>query len=198
MVDMQSGNEKPDTSSEGGAVDISYTPSPFSFWNKMARTLWGTVWALFFRPSPRIFHAWRRFLLKLFGAKLGKNVHLYPTCRITMPWALEMGDYSCFGDGVICYNIGGVKIGANTTVSQYTHLCSSSHDYTRSNMPQTFGRIVVEDQVWVCADCFIGPGVTVGQGAVVGSMAAVFKDVEAWSVVGGNPAKFIKRRQMQE
>ena len=109
-----------------------------------------------------------------------------------------MGDYSCFGDSVICYNVGGVKIGSNSTVSQYSHLCSSSHDYTRANMPQTFGEVVIGDQVWVCADCFIAPGVNVGEGAVVGSRSAVFKDVEAWAVVGGNPAKYIKKRGMKD
>ena len=114
-----------------------------------------------------------------------------------MPWKLVMGDFSCLGDGVICYNIGGVRIGANSTVSQYSHLCSSSHDYTKPNMPQTFAEIIIEDQVWVCADCFIGPGVTIGQGAGVGSRAAVFKNVEPWTVVGGNPACYIKDRKIE-
>jgi putative colanic acid biosynthesis acetyltransferase WcaF len=180
-----------------GRVDLSYVPSPFSFGNKVARVLWGFVWLFLFRISPKPMHGWRRFWLRVFGAKLGKKVHLYPTCQITMPWKLEMGDYSCLGPGVICYNIGGVIIGTNVTVSQYCHICSSSHDFTHPNMPQTFFQVVVEDQAWVCADAFIGPGVTVGQGAVVGARAVVFKDVEPWAVVGGNPAKFIKERKMQ-
>lgn len=108
-----------------------------------------------------------------------------------------MGDHSCLGDGVICYNIGGVKIGANSTVSQYSHICTSSHDFTHPNMPQTFALVTIKDQAWICADAFIAPGVTVGQGAVVGARAAVFKDVEPWSVVGGNPAKFIKKREIK-
>jgi len=108
-----------------------------------------------------------------------------------------MGEYSCLGDGVICYNIGGVAIGANATVSQYSHICSSSHDYTKPNMPQTFAKVVIEDQAWVAADAYIGPGVTIRQGAVVGARAAVFKDVPAWTVVGGNPAKYIKKREIR-
>lgn len=91
-----------------------------------------------------------------------------------------------------------VTIGAYSTISQYSHLCSSSHDYTKPNMPQTFAEIIIEDQAWICADAFIAPGVTVGQGAVVGSRAAVFKDVEPWTVVGGNPAKFIKKWKLPE
>lgn len=186
------------TGLELNKVDLSDVPSPFSVWNKAARVIWGVGWLLLFRPSPRPLHGWRRFLLRLFGAQLGKKVHLYPSCRVTMPWKLKMGDYSCLGDGVICYNIGGVTIGANSTVSQFSHLCSSSHDYTKLNMPQTFAPISIENQAWVCADSFIAPGVTVGQGAVVGARSAVFKDVQPWTVVGGNPAKFIKKREIKE
>ena len=177
-------------------VDVSKSPSPFSFWNKSARVVWGVVYLFLFRPSPRTLHFWRCLLLRLFGAKIGKGVHLYPSSKITMPWRLKMDDHSCLGDGVICYNIGGVRIGAHSTVSQYAHICSSSHDYTKKNMPQTFAMVVIEDQVWVCADAFIGPGVTIGQGAVVGARSAVFKNVKPWTVVGGNPARFIKQRVM--
>lgn len=179
-------------------VDVSCCPSPFSLGNKLARVLWDATWLCLFRPSPRPLHAWRRSLLRLFGAKIGKGVHLCPSCRITMPWKLIMGDYSCLGDSAICYNVGGVRIGAHATVSQYSHLCSSSHDYEHANMPQIFGRVAVEDQSWVCADAFIGPGVTVGQGAVVGARASVFKDVDPWTVVGGNPARFIKKRTLKD
>ncbi len=178
-------------------VDVSYCPSPFSVSNKLARLLWGAVWVVLFRPSPRPCHAWRRLLLRAFGAEIGRGVHLYPSCRIAMPWKLQMGDHSCLGDAAICYNIGGVRIGAHSTVSQYSHLCSSSHDYERPNMPQTFAPVEIADQVWIAADAFIGPGVTVGQGAVVGARASVFKDVEPWTVVGGNPAKFIKKRELK-
>ena len=91
-----------------------------------------------------------------------------------------------------------MQIGKHSTVSQYSHLCTSSHDYEHSNMPQTFAPIVVEDQVWIAADAFIAPGVTIGKGAVVGARASVFKDVESWTVVGGNPARFIKKREIKE
>lgn len=90
-----------------------------------------------------------------------------------------------------------MQIGAHSTVSQYSHLCTSSHDYEHPNMLQTFAPIVIEDQVWIAADAFIGPGVTIGQGAVVGARGTVFKNVEPWTVVGGNPAKFIKKREIK-
>jgi len=109
-----------------------------------------------------------------------------------------MGDHSCLGPYVICYCGGGVQIGAHTTVSQYSHLCTSSHGYEHPNMPQTFAPIVIEDQAWIAADVFIAPGVTIAQGAVIGARASVFKDVESWAVVGGNPARFIKKREMKK
>lgn len=178
-------------------VDLSHVPSPFSFWNKVARVLWGLVWLLLFRPSPKPMFGWRRFLLSLFGAKLGRTTVVHPSCTITMPWKLTVGEHSCLGPNVNCYNIGGLTVKDNTTISQNVHLCTSSHDYTTPNMIQTFGEIVIEDQVWLCADAFIGPGTKIGTGAVVGARAVVTRDVEPWAVVAGNPAKFIKRREIK-
>jgi len=172
----------------------SYCPSPFSFGNKAARVIWNVTWLVLFRPSPRPLHAWRRLLLRLFGARIGRGVCLSPSCRIAMPWKLQMRDHSTLGDYVICYNIGGVRIGAYSTVSQYAHLCSSSHDYEHPNMRQTFALIEIEDQAWICADAFVGPGVRIGQGAVLGARANAFRDIEPWTVAGGNPAHTIKKR----
>lgn len=186
-------------SNQSMKVDLSHVPSPFSFWNKVARTVWGLIWLFLFRPSPRPLYGWRRFLLVLFGAELGKTrVFIHSSCKITMPWKLKAGNNVCLGPNVNCYNIGGIKIGSNTAISQNVHLCTSSHEFTKPDMPQTFAEIVIEDQGWICADAFIAPGITVGQGAVVGARAVVFKDVEPWTVVGGNPAKFIKKREMVE
>jgi len=175
-------------------VDTSYCPSPFSFLNKVARTIWNAAWLVLFRPSPRPLHAWRRLLLRLFGARIGRGVCLSPSCRIAMPWKLKVGEHSALGDYVICYNIGGVRIGAYSTVSQYAHLCSASHDYEHPHMRQTFAPIEIEDQAWICADAFVGPGVRIGQGAVLGARASAFRDIEPWTVAGGNPAHTIKRR----
>lgn len=107
-----------------------------------------------------------------------------------------MGDHSRMGDHARCYCVDKVSIGAHAMVSQFSYLCSASHDITKRKMPLITAPIHVEDQAWVCADAFVGPGVTVGQGAVVGARAAVFKDVPPWTVVGGNPAKFIKKREI--
>jgi putative colanic acid biosynthesis acetyltransferase WcaF len=179
-------------------VDLSNCPSPYSFKNKITRVLWNTTWLFLFRSSPKICHFWRCFILKCFGAKMGKKrVYIYPSCKIIIPWKLIVGNNVCIGPNVECDNRGGISIGNNTTISQNVHLCSSSHDYTTSNMNQTFKGIIIEDQVWICSDVFIGPGVTIGQGAVVGARSVVIKDVQAWTVVGGNPARFIKNREIK-
>jgi putative colanic acid biosynthesis acetyltransferase WcaF len=178
-------------------VDLSYTPSPHSVWNRLLRLAWGIFWLLIFRPSPRPFFAFRRFCLRLFGARIGKGANIYPSCRIWGPWNLTMGEHSCLADRVDCYCVAPIRLGAHAGVSQYSYLCSASHDYEDPRMPLTTAPIEIGDQAWVCADVFVGPGVTIGPGAVVGARSSVYKDVAPWTVVGGNPAKFIKKRVLR-
>ena len=105
-----------------------------------------------------------------------------------------MGDHSCLGDGVDCYCVDTIRLGANVTVSQYTFLCTASHDYCRLDMPLVTSPITIEANAWVAADVFIGPGVTVGSGAVVGARSTVLKDVQPMIVVAGNPARTLRKR----
>jgi putative colanic acid biosynthesis acetyltransferase WcaF len=177
-------------------VDLSRWGSPHSFRNKIARTVWGTVWLLLFRTSPRVCYTWRSVLLRLFGAEIGKGVRVSPSTKIGMPWRLKIGDWCAIGPGVDCDNDGGVTIGDHTIISQYSYLCSATRDYTRTNLPHTPSPIHVGDQVWICADVFVGPGVTIGQGAVVGARSSVFKNVPPWSIVVGSPARFLKKREL--
>lgn len=141
-------------------------------------------------------HAWRRFLLRLFGAKIGQKAHPYPSSRIWAPWNLEMGDSSCLADAVNCYCVAKVSIGANTTVSQYSYLCTASHDYTDPEMPLVVAPITIGEKAWITADVFVGPGVTIGDGAVVTARSSVFSDIEPWVVARGNPAVVFKPRVM--
>lgn len=170
---------------------------PLSFCNKVVRVLWNIVWLLLFYPTPRSFHAWRCLLLRLFGAKLGKDVHPYPSARIWAPWNLEMGDHSCLSEHVDCYCVDKVRIGAHATVSQYSFLCTASHDYTDSAMPLITAPIVIGNRAWVTADVFIGPGVVIGDGAVITARSSVFSDIEPWVVATGNPAKPLKTRVLK-
>ena len=180
-------------------IDLSKYDSRFSISNKIGRVIWNICYWILFRPFGSGYcRKWRNLVLRLFGAKLAKTVNIYSSVKIWAPWNLKMGDYSTLGPKVDCYNQGKITIGANTTISQKSNLCASSHDITDSKIPLILKPIVVEDQVWVAADAFIGPGATIEQGAVVGARAAVFKDVEPWTVVGGNPAKFIKKREIRK
>jgi putative colanic acid biosynthesis acetyltransferase WcaF len=161
------------------------------------RLLWGFVRPLFYF-SPRTFFGWRRFLLRLFGAKVGKDVHVYNSSTIYIPWNLEIGDWSCISEQVYVYNLGKIKIGSRTTISHRAHICAGTHDYTDETLPLLKPPITIADNVWICADSFIGPGVTIEEGAVIGARAVVMKDVEPWAVVAGNPAKTIKKRRLRD
>lgn len=178
-------------------VDLSDSKSSHSFKNKIARVLWGVVWWSLYRPTPNTFHGWRCLLLRLFGARIGKGVRPYQSAKIWAPWNLEMADFSCMGHYVDCYSVDKIYIGQHATVSQYSYLCTGSHDISDPKMALITAPIIVERDAWVAADVYIGPGVKVGEGAVVGARSSVYKDVAPWIVVGGNPAKEIKKRTLR-
>jgi putative colanic acid biosynthesis acetyltransferase WcaF len=159
----------------------------------LGRMLWSGG-RLAFRLSPRPCFGWRRFVLRCFGAKIGAHVNMYPSTWIYFPWNLTVGDWSAIGEQAFIYNLGPVTLGEQVTISHRVQLCAGTHDYTRADLPLLKPPIVVGSQAWICADAFVGPGVTVGAGAIVGARAVVMKDVEAWIIVAGNPAKIIKKR----
>lgn len=157
---------------------------------QIGRILWVTAAPLFLL-SPRPLWGWRRAMLRLFGAQIGQNVHIYPTVRITIPWNLTIGDDSAVGDRAIIYALGPITLGSRTTVSQYAHLCAGSHDWRDPKMPLTKQPIVIGCDVWVCSDVFVGPGVSVGDAAILGARTVVVKDVAPASIMAGNPARII-------
>jgi putative colanic acid biosynthesis acetyltransferase WcaF len=161
----------------------------------IARVLWSAA-GPFFRCSPRPMFAWRRAILRLFGATVGAHVHVYPSARIFLPWNLEIGDWSSVGDDAFIYNLGLVRVGKRVTISHRAHLCAGSHDYRRADMPLLKPPISIGDDAWICTDAFIGPAVTVGEGAVVGARAVAVRDVPPWLVVAGNPARPIGTRTL--
>jgi putative colanic acid biosynthesis acetyltransferase WcaF len=167
---------------------VKWTPG-----EKVGRVLWAMA-SPSFRWSPRIFWGWRRMLLRLFGAKIGKHVHVYPSARITMPWHVSVGDFAAIGDRAILYALGPITIGARSVVSQYAHLCAGSHDWRDPAMPLLKQPIEIGADVWICADAFVGPGVKIGDHAVIGARAVVMKDVAANVVGHGNPFRISKLR----
>ncbi len=170
---------------------------PYPLSDYLRRFAWSIVQATLIRLSPGRAMGWRRFWLKLFGAKVGKLSGIRPTTRIIHPWLLTLEDYTMLGDGVTVYNLGHVTVGEHTVVSQNVHLCAGTHDYTKPDLPLIRSTITIGRGVWVCADAFIGPGVTIGDNTVVGARAVVVKDVGPDIVVAGNPARPVKPREMK-
>lgn len=167
--------------------------------SKFFRLLWDIVYLLFFRITPRwTCHRWRVFLLRAFGAKIGDHCIIAPSCKIWAPWNLEIGSYVCFADNVDCYTVDKIKIGSKVTISQRTFLCTASHEISTLRRELTHKMIEIHDHAWICAEAFVGPGIEIGEGAVVGARAVVIADVAAWDVVAGNPAKVIKQRKITE
>ncbi|MCS3937295.1 putative colanic acid biosynthesis acetyltransferase WcaF [Salinibacter ruber] len=160
------------------------------------RVLWGVGFYLF-RYSPRLLYGWRRALLRVFGASVGKNVRIHPSATIYFPWKFSIGDWSSVGQDAMIYNLGPITIGEKVTVSQRAHLCAGTHNATDPAMPLRKPPIEVGDQAWICADAFVGPDVAVGEGAVVGARAVAVHDVENWAIVAGNPAQVVGQRELK-
>lgn len=159
----------------------------------MLRVLWIPA-SWFFRLSPRPFFGFRRFLLRSFGAQVGRRVNVYSSSTIYFPWNLKIGDYSAIGESALIYNLGMVEIGENVTISHLAQVCAGTHDYSDPTMPLLKPKIVIEDNAWICSQAFVGPGVRVKEGAVIGACAVLTKDSEPWKIYTGNPAKPIKDR----
>lgn len=166
--------------------------------DKFFRLAWRIIRLFLFSPfSLPWFNNWRIFLLKCFGAKIGKGCIVHSSAYIPAPWNLTMGNISCIGPEVQLH-IGKTVLGSKVTISQRSYLCSASHEITSLNTPFISGKIVVEDYAWIAAESFIMMNVTIGEGSIVGARAAVFRNVEPWNVVGGNPAKYIKKRNIDD
>ncbi|MFH4969229.1 putative colanic acid biosynthesis acetyltransferase [Gaetbulibacter sp. M240] len=178
-------------------LNLYRTPNDFRGKSKFTVQFWWVIYALFFRTSPQVFYGWRRFLLRCFGSKIGKGVIIRPSVQITYPWKVSIGDYSWVGDDVVLYSLGEIQIGANSVISQRSYICTGTHDYTKSNFPIYSKKIVIDNGCWIATDVFVGPGITIKEGTVVGARSSVFKDLDSFSIYAGSPAKFIKKRTIE-
>lgn len=176
----------------------TFSGPSFSFKNRLARIVWNITYVIFFTYSPNPLHSWRAAILKLFGAKLGKGVHVYPKVKIWAPWNLTLGDECGVANNAILYSQGHISIGARTVVSQGAHLVAGTHDYTKSGFPLITKPIFIGDHVWIAAEAFIHPGVTIGDGTVVGARSVVSQDLPEWKVCVGFPCKVIKDRKLRD
>ena len=171
-------------------------PAPYPASEYAKRFAWTLVYHLLFRPPPNRLYAWRRFLLRRFGARMGAHSKVRPRAIIKHPWLLAMGDYATLDNNVEIYNLGPVTIGAHTTLSQDAYVCAGTHDHTTPSFPLIRPPVTIGDGVWVAADAFVGPGVRIGDNCIVAARAVVMKDVPARTVVAGNPAKRVKDRDI--
>jgi putative colanic acid biosynthesis acetyltransferase WcaF len=177
------------------AETFSVNPHPLS--NRILRVMWSVCYAVLYRPTPNVAYKFRIAILRLFGARVHSTAHPYPKCRIWAPWNLTMAAHSCLANNVDCYNVAPVVLEDYAIVSQYSYLCSASHDFNDAAFPLFSKPITIKRQAWVAARAYVGPGVTVGEGAVVGANSCVYKNIDPWTVVGGNPARAIGRRSLQ-
>lgn len=178
--------------------NVSYV-NRFSYGNKLKRFAWGCVWRLLFRLSPAYgFSWWRRWLLMLFGAKIGWPVYIHPSVRVWAPWNLEVGVGVALAESVHLYSVAPITLGRTVTISQAAFICTASHDIRSECMELLYAPIAVRDYAWIASRAFVGPGVAINEGAVVGACAVVVKDVDAWTVVVGNPAGIVGKRVLRE
>lgn len=161
---------------------------------KARRALWYLVRATLFACSPRRLDAWRAFLLRCFGARVGRGCLIRPSVKVEIPWNLRLADRVQLGDDAIVYNLGIIEIGEGAVVSQYAHLCAGTHDFSRSDFLLLKCRIRVGAWAWVSADAFVGPGVEVGEGAVLGARSSAFASLPPWTICVGSPAKPVRDR----
>lgn len=167
--------------------------------NKLKRLAWNIFRAVFFRPfGGPVFRGWRIIVLKIWGARIGPHCAINQSAIIWAPWNLTCGHHTAIGANAQIYSVDKIVIGDKVTISQGAYLCTASHDICFINKPLITKPIKIDSFSWICADAFVSLGVTIGEGAVIGARAAVFKNVDPWTVVGGNPATFIKERIIKE
>ena len=205
MASPSMGDAVPETVSRGpvgsrAVQDLKAFRLPANFRGRPAWfvQLWWIVQATLFRMSPQALYGWRRFLLRLFGCKIGKGVLVRPTVEITYPWKVSIGDFSWIGHDVTLYSLGKIRIGDNAVISQNSYICTGSHDIETPAFEIYQKPVVIESEAWIATDVFVAPGVHVGRGAVVSARSTVLHDLPAMMVCVGNPAKPVRPRLIPE
>lgn len=166
----------------------------FTLKNRVKRGAWKLVWRLTAQWTPPPFHRWRILVLRLFGAQVSWQAAVYPSVDVWAPWHLTIEDHGSLGPGVRCYNIAPIKLSARAIVSQGAYLCTGTHDYRDPEFPLTAQPITIGRRAWICADAFLGPGVNVGDGAILAARGVAFNNLEAWTIYKGNPAIKVGQR----
>ena len=190
-------SQRADERRTGGAVTDPYLAASFSLSNRLMRVVWGVVYVLLFRPSPRPAHAWRSLLLRCLGARMGKSCHVYPKAVVWAPWNLFCGDAVGIADGATVYNPRSIVLGSHAVISQQAYLCGATHDYEDPAFPLVASEISIGSYAWICARATVQPGISVGDGAVLALGAVATRNLDAWTVYAGVPARAVKMRVMK-
>ncbi|HEA31090.1 MAG TPA: colanic acid biosynthesis acetyltransferase WcaF [Leeuwenhoekiella sp.] len=169
-------------------------PASFRGRSKYVVQLWWIINATIFSWSPQFLYGWRRFLLRLFGAEIGKNVLIRSSVKITYPWKVKIGDYTWVGEECVLYSLGTIDIGSNVAIAHSVYFNTGGHDYTKVTFDIFCEPVVVEDECWLTNDVYIAPGVTIGKGTIVGARSSVLKSLPGGKICVGTPAKAIKNR----
>lgn len=172
-----------------------YLRPAFSVGNRARRVLWNLCRALLYRTSPRPFHAWRAWLLRCFGASMGRNCHFYPASKVWAPWNLICADQVTAADGAEIYNPAPITFGSHSILSQDAYLCGATHDYDDPAFPLLAYAMTIGAYAWICARASVAPGVNVGEGSVLGLGSVATKDLAPWTVYAGSPAVKVKDRR---
>lgn len=174
---------------EGGAS--------FSLGNRLIRVVWGLTWLVLARFTPPPLHAWRRLVLRVFGAKVARGARVHASVSVWLPANLELGENCLIGPGVKLYNQGRISIGARTVISQGAHICASTHDVNDPHFQLLLRPIAIGAQCWVAAEAFVCPGVTMHDRSVLAARGVLFGDAETDTIYRGNPATAIKQRALR-
>ncbi len=165
--------------------------------SKLLRGIWGVAYVLLFRFTPSriyLFGLWRNLLLRLFGARTWHQAHYASSAKVWAPWALKTGRSVAIDEDVDLYNVAPITLGHMVSISRRAFICTASHNISDLSRSLVIKPVDVGNGVWIGAEAYVGPGVTIGEGAVLAARAVVVKDVPPWTVVGGNPARVIKER----
>lgn len=172
--------------------------SPWPIKEAIFIRIWEVVWTLFIRWLPKPFYRWHIFLLKLFGCHVQGSPYVAPTCRIYAPWLLSIGDHSALGSRSEIYNLGPITIGEKVTIAQYAYLCNGTHDFSDDKLTLVVGDMYIDDHVFIGARAIVLPGVHIAEQCIIGAGSVVTKDVDKGEIWAGNPAKFIKKRNLEK
>jgi putative colanic acid biosynthesis acetyltransferase WcaF len=172
-----------------------YLRPAFLLKDRLRRQLWNICWLIFYRTSPRPFHAWRALLLRAFGAKMGLNCHFYPGSKVWAPWNLVCADQVTAADGAEIYNPAPMRFGSHAIVSQGAYICGATHDFDDPAFPLLAFSMNIGSYAWICARASVSPGVNVGEGAVLGLGSVATRELDPWGVYAGVPAVKVKERK---